>query len=135
MRHLKKVLDEHIENEEVKALVLAAAKKDFEAGNKTGDKEEVAEILPMFNEIFSRRSRLMPKNVINRYKEILRHYSVDELRDAMMAAKEDEYHMETGYKYCTLEYFSRLNQIDKWLNVAQSKKDGSTFTMPKMNIK
>jgi hypothetical protein len=38
----------------------------------------------------------------------------------MKAAKKDDYHKDTGYKYCTLEFFSRPDKLDRFLNQDQT---------------
>jgi hypothetical protein len=114
MEYLKGVLDEIFgaQSSHEKDLIIEAVKKDNEEGEKMSGR--VAEILPMFNEIFNKRSRVMSKKVINRYKQILKTYSIEDIRKAFTNAKNDQYHTETGYKYCTPEYFSRIEQMDKW---------------------
>jgi hypothetical protein len=53
----------------------------------------------------------------------------------MENAKDDEFHQENNYKYCTIEYFSRLEQIDKWTNVTKEDKKKEGFVMPKFNVR
>jgi hypothetical protein len=77
----------------------------------------------------------MTKKVINKYKDILRHFSLDDIKGAMENAKDDEFHLDNNYKYCTIEYFSRLEQIDKWTNVTKEDKKKEGFVMPKFNVK
>lgn len=114
MEYLKEVLDDVFGPQSCpeKDLIIEAVKKDNNEGSKVSGR--VAEILPMFNEVFEKRSRVMPQKVVNKYKQILKVYSIDDILKAFKNAKADDFHKETGYKYCTLEYFSRMEQMDKW---------------------
>jgi hypothetical protein len=76
----------------------------------------------------------MSKKVLNKYKEILKHFSLQDINQSMINAKKDDFHLENDYKYCTLEYFSRIEQIDKWLNATKQQKK-SEFILPSFNVK
>lgn len=132
MMYLKEVLDEIFGSVSCaeKDLIIEAVKKDNKEGQKITGK--VAEILPMFNEVFNKRSRVMSAKVIGRYKQILKIYSIEDIKKAFNNAKADEYHKEQGYKYCTLEYFSRMEQMDKW--ESYDPKQTTIFNIPKMNL-
>ena len=116
MEYLKEVLDEIFGPLSCpeKDQIIEAVKKDNKEGEKV--KGKVAEILPMFNEIFGKRSRVMSQKVVNKYKQILKVYNLEDVRKAFENAKADDFHREHGYKYCTLEYFSRMEQFDKWVS-------------------
>lgn len=134
MEHLKEVLDEIFGPLSCpeKDLIIEAVKKDNNEGEKV--KGKVAEILPMFNEVFGKRSRVMSQKVVNKYKQILKVYSLEDVKVAFENAKADDYHIETRYKYCTLEYFSRMEQFDKWVtfNPKQTNifQDNKNFSNP-----
>jgi hypothetical protein len=120
---------------EEKDIILEAAKKDFkEYDAATGD--SVAAILPMINEVFGKGYRVVPNKAISKYKQVLKVYTLEELRKAMENAKKDQYHTDSNYKWCTPEYFSRIDQVEKWFNADVGSADKkSSFVMPKMNIK
>ena len=69
MEYLKEVLDEIFGQHGCpeKDLIIEAVKKDNNEGEKI--KGKVAEILPMFNEVFDKRSRVMSQKVVN-YRQI-----------------------------------------------------------------
>lgn len=93
-------------------------------------------IIDTFNRIFAKKSRIMSDAVYKKYKKVFSNFQKAEIEIAMLAAKKDDFHSSVKYKFCTLEYFSRIDQIDKWLNVGvetQEKEKG--FTLPKFNIK
>lgn len=133
MEYLKEVLNEVFGPHSCpeKDLIIEAVKKD----NKEGEalKGKVAEILPMFNEVFSKRSRVMSQKVVNKYKQILKFYSLEDVKKAFENAKADDYHREQQYKYCTLEYFSRMEQFDKWVSFNPKQInifDNNNFSSP-----
>jgi hypothetical protein len=136
MKYLREALDdifgEHLCPE--KDIIIEAVKKDNKSSVGKEDMGEAAQILEMFKVIFNKpRTRVMSKKVINRYKRLLKVYSLNEIEEAMKKASKDDFHIETGYKHLTLEYFSREEMMDKWVSYDPRQTD--IFTMPKMNIK
>ena len=117
-----------------RTLILNAIKKDEELNNQVSSSDDASKIINIFNEVFEKKSRVMTKKVLNRYKEILKHFTIQDIKNAMESAKDDDFHSDNSYKYCTLEYFSRMEQIDKWLNVTKEEKK-SDFVMPTFNVR
>jgi hypothetical protein len=117
----------------IKIKLLEAAEKDL-CALFPSQNDDLSQVLIMFNQIFKKKSRLMSKKVISKYKEILKYYDLNDLEISMNNALVDEFHLENGHKYCTLEYFSRLDQIDKWVNVKKVESKES-FVLPTFNIK
>ena len=117
-----------------RTLILNAIKKDVELSNHITSSDDASKIINLFNGIFEKKSRVMTKKVLNRYKEILKHFTLQDIKSAMESAKDDDFHADNSYKYCTLEYFSRMEQIDKWLNVTKEEKK-SDFVMPTFNVR
>jgi len=133
-KRLKKALDsERTLTDQSKEFIIQMAESDV-TRERLNSKLKDAAIIDMFNNVFSKRSRVISKKVVNKYKEILKHYTQDEVRHAMEMAKADDFHKESGYKYCTIEYFSRIEQIDKWSNIKPVQKKNS-FTQPKFYTK
>jgi len=134
--NLEKILDEifGIFSDDKKVKILNAAERDFRKLVKAESEGDVSVLIETFNIIFNKRSRVISKKVANKYREILKYYSLDDVKQAMSNAKDDDFHRENGYKYCTLEYFSRIEQIDKWINV-QQVEEKNTFVAPKFNVR
>jgi len=134
LKNLQKELDYVLGpfSEDVKKRILLAAERDFESLSKVSNNHSSDLIINLFNTIFSKKSRVISKKVMSKYSEILKHFSIEEVELAMRNAKEDSFHIETSHKYCTLEYFSRIEQIDKWTNV---KKQQVQNNYPKFNVK
>lgn len=135
-KQLKKALDAMSSlSEKQRALILECAKIDT-IGKLKKIKVNESEIIKMFNGVFIKNSRVISKGVLNKYKEILKHYSIEEIKEAMEHARDDDFHIETRWKYCTIEYFSRMDQLDKWLNAKPGgMSPHNDFKMPKFNVK
>lgn len=114
-------------------LILKALNKDIESINKVNSNSD-HDILDIFNNIFNKKSRVISKKVAIRYNELLKYFTLDDIKLAMQNAKDDDFHIDTNYKYCTIEYFSRIEQMDKWTNVTK-KESKSDFILPSFNIK
>lgn len=70
-------------------------------------------LLETINKIFGRKFEVITDPVKKKYKALLKHgYSKKNIQAAMLKCKNDNYHIDTGYKYCTLEYFSRPKTMD-----------------------
>jgi hypothetical protein len=117
-------------DDKIKDNFINAALTDIKSFDKT-DKEW---IISTYNSIFGKKSRIISGAVSKKYNTVLKSFSRDELEQAMKAAKEDDFHKNSRYKYCTLEYFSRVDQVDKWLNASVETKT-EQFVLPKFNIK
>lgn len=136
LKHLEDALDKMFGPfSEERTIILNAAKKDIDKMTSVASGDDVLKILNIFNEVFQKKSRVMTKKVITKYKDILRHFSLDDIKLAMENARDDEFHSENNYKYCTIEYFSRMEQIDKWTNVTKEDKKKEGFVMPKFNVR
>jgi hypothetical protein len=120
---------------EERTLILNALKKDEESNASLSKSDDVSKIINIFNEVYNKNSRVMSKKVLNKYKEILKYYSLIDIQAAMRNAQADEFHIENNFKYCTIEYFSRIEQIDKWMNVVKEEKPKGDFVMPKFNVR
>jgi hypothetical protein len=120
---------------EERTLILNALKKDEELNASLSKSDDVSKIINIFNEVFGKNSKVMSKKVLNKYKEILKYYSLTEVQLAMQNAKADEFHIENNFKYCTIEYFSRIEQMDKWMNIVKEQKQKADFILPKFNVR
>jgi len=92
-------------------------------------------ILFKYNQVFNRKSRIISDAVLKKYKRIFESFTKEEIEIAMNAAKKDEFHIQTKFRYCTIEYFSRVDQMDKWLNIGIESFEKKKFDLPKFNVK
>jgi len=78
-------------------------------------------LVEVFNLIFHKKSRVISETVRRKYRARLKEgYTKKDIVNAMKSAKKDDYHKETGFKYCTLEFFSRPDKLDRFLNQNQT---------------
>jgi hypothetical protein len=133
MKNLNRVLDEIFGpmSCDEKGIIIEAVKND----NKNYEPGDSATILNTLNEVFGKSHRVMSVKVINKYKQILKVYSMEEIKGAFEKARDDDYHRDTGYKFCTPEYFSRIEQLDKWVSYVPKATKSKPFQMPRMNLK
>lgn len=135
-KHLGPFCDEVIRKELIDAAILDSKSiTDFESAipSSSVDKEW---LIFKYNQVFGRKSRIISDAVLKKYKKVFENFTKAEIEMAMNAAKKDEYHISKKFQFCTLEYFSRIDQMDKWVNIAQEQfnKD-ATFVLPKFNVK
>ena len=72
-------------------------------------------LIKCYNETFGRDIRVVPdkakKQIAARIKE---GYTKEDLMRALLNAKGDSYHIETKYKYITLEFVSRSDKFERF---------------------
>ena len=93
------------------------------------------EFVRWFNEQFNKNHR--PQSYRKKISARLKTYTVDELKKASLAMKNDSYMMggnEKNKVYGTLEYITRNDvNVDKWLNAKQNKQ-GDLFKEPTRKV-
>lgn len=57
-------------------------------------------------------------------------FTIIDYRAALDAIAVDDYHNETSFKYVTLEYLSREDQLSKWVSASCEVKKKSSSTSP-----
>jgi hypothetical protein len=89
-----------------------------------------SKMLELYNLTFGKKTRIIPEAVKRKYRARLKEgYTKVDIVNAMKNAKRDQYHRENGYKYCTLEFFSRPDKLDRFINQGPgpSGSDGSKY--------
>lgn len=90
-----------------------------EVQGKEEVKEEYRELLDFLNSTVGKKYRTISsavKSAINaRLKE---GFTFDDFKTAITNASKDKYHRDNNYQWLTLEYISRPDQFEKWLNVS-----------------
>lgn len=81
-------------------------------------------LLSFFNDVFNKQNRVINDSIKSKYRTRIKEgYNNENIKQAILTAKKDQFHIDSGYKYCTLEYFSRSNTLDKYgFNQAQDQK-------------
>lgn len=89
-------------------------------------------LLEFINNNTGRSFKVINKAVRSKYKARLRDgYTKDDIISVITNAPKTEFHKENNCQYCTPEYFSRADIIDKYSEV--TKNDSETTVAPKMN--
>lgn len=94
-----------------------------ELSNKDKEIIDYQALLETLNTAFSRSFKLINKKVRSSYEARLKDgYSKDQIMDAIKNCKINDYHKEKNYQYCTPEFFSRAETLDKYSNVTKQDK-------------
>lgn len=139
-KNLNSAIDKYLGpfcDDSIRQDIISAAEKDMSIVNDTKDGSVDKEwLLFKYNQIFNRKSRIISDAVLKKYKKIFANFTKAEIEMAMEAAKKDDYHISKKFQFCTLEYFSRVDQMDKWVNIANEQlKNNTGFVLPKFNVK
>lgn len=82
------------------------------------------DLLTFFNQTFDKQSRLINDKIKRKYNARLKEgYTKDDIAKAMRSCSVDKFHKESNFKYCTLEFFSRSETIDKYGFNSESKNN------------
>lgn len=95
------------------------------------DKENYNVLLEFLNKQTSKQYRVVTEKTQKQINARLKDFSMDEIKQAIVNCSQDEYHKEKKYKYLTLEYITRAEQTDKWVNVKPKKQSTYIPTVSK----
>jgi len=85
-------------------------------------------LLSFINFSFGRKFQIVSKKVRASYNARIKDgYTKDQITDAINNCKENAYHKEKNYQYCTPEFFSRSETLDKYSNVTKQEKKVYAF--------
>lgn len=74
-------------------------------------------LLEYVNQSFGRKLKVVTESVKSSFKARLKEgYKKEDILNAINNCKENKYHKDNNYQYCTLEFFSRSATIDKYAN-------------------
>lgn len=72
-------------------------------------------LLDFVNKTFGRNFKVITDKVKRAYKKLLKDgYKKEDIINAIKNCKDNSYHKENNYQYCTPEFFSRSETIDKY---------------------
>ena len=70
-------------------------------------------LLVFYNKVFKKKTTIISAATRKKYNSILKQgYTKDNISKAMVACAKDTFHIENNYKYCSLDYFTRVKTID-----------------------
>ena len=119
------VLEKPIQTESKRKNLDSENENENENGNENKTIQipmEFVGLLDWFNQCFHKRSRIFPKSIQTKYKNLFRDgFTIDDVKNAMINARKDQFHIDSKFKHCTLEFFSRAEKIDKFSNVSEQQ--------------
>jgi ribosomal protein L11 len=84
---------------------------------------ECERMLAFYNKTFGKQCRVVNAAVKAKLKKTLKDYDWKDIGRAMLQVKEDKHHIESGYKWATLEFFTRPVKIDAFAFTSQLKPE------------
>lgn len=72
-------------------------------------------LLDFVNKTFGRNFKVITDKIKKSYKKLLKDgYKKEDILNAIKNCKDNDYHKQNNYQYCTPEFFSRAETIDKY---------------------
>ena len=85
-------------------------------------KLDTSKLLKVYNDILGKKSRVVPEKAKKQLKARLSEgYTKDDIVKALNNASKDSFHMESRYKYLTLEFITRSDKLEKFVNMSDFK--------------
>ncbi len=82
---------------------------------KVKEKIDYEALLQFINVTFNRKFQVFNDKVKSKYSSLLKQgYTKNQVMNAIINCKSNQYHKEKNYQYCTPEFFSRTDVIDKY---------------------
>jgi hypothetical protein len=108
------------ETQETQVVFEKPKKADNKNDNKNDNDINYQALLEFVNKTFDRNFKVVNDSVKKKYKSLLKQgYSKEQITNAIKNCKSNKYHIENNYQYCTLEFFSRAETIDKYSDVSE----------------
>jgi hypothetical protein len=72
-------------------------------------------LLQFINETFGREFKVINSKVKTKYIALIKQgYTKNQITNAIVNCKNNKFHIENNFQYCTPEFFSRTDVIDKY---------------------
>ncbi len=79
-------------------------------------------LLNTFNEITGKQCRVVNTKTKNQLKARLKEgYTKEDIVHAIKTCFKEDYHVETNHKHLTLEFITRADKLDKYVNITEKK--------------
>lgn len=97
--------------------------KKYNTPAKADDVFDFNRYLETINEKFGRSFKVVNDKTKKQIKARLKEkYTKQDIIDAINNCKESDFHKDNGYRYCTPEFFSRADILDRWSDVSKLKE-------------
>ncbi len=81
-----------------------------------------SKLLSLFNSILGKKSRVISEKAKKQLKQRLKEgYTKEDIVHALRNAAKDQHHLDTNYKYLTLEFITRPDKLDRFVNMGDFK--------------
>jgi len=91
--------------------------------NNTIESIDFDVLLKLINSVFGRSFKLINDTVRKKYLSLLKKgYNKEQIKSAIVNASNNKFHIDNNFQYCTPEFFSRSETIDKYSSVTETKK-------------
>ena len=81
-----------------------------------------SKLLEVFNSILGKRARVVPEKAKKQLKARLKEgYTKQDIILALKNASKDSFHIDNNYKYLTLEFITRPDKLEKFVNMSDYK--------------
>jgi len=113
-----------------KAMVKHAASKgqsnspiNKQVNNITIEQEiDSSKLLSLFNSILGKQAKVVNAKTKTQIKQRLKEgYTKDDIVNAISNASKDPFHIESNYKYLTLEFLTKPDKLDRFVNMGDFK--------------
>ena len=79
-------------------------------------------LLSVFNSILGKKARVIPEKAKKQLKARLKEgYTKEDIVNALRNASKDQHHLDTNYKYLTLEFITRPDKLERFVNMGNYK--------------
>ena len=101
---------------------IAVNDNDNVIGNDNEIDIDTDKLLEIYNSILGKKARIISKSVLIRIRQLLKEgYNKGDLITAVRNAANDPFHKDSNYKNLTLEFITRPNKFERFLNMGDYK--------------
>lgn len=100
---------------DVKKLEYQQKLKDFDL--------QCEKMLVYYNHTFEKQNKVVNQKVKDKLKKVLVEYNWEDIAKAMREVKKSQHHSENGYRWATLEFFTRPEKLDMYAFTSTAKTE------------
>jgi uncharacterized phage protein (TIGR02220 family) len=99
--------------------------KEEEEKEKEKEKEQIidsSKLLSLYNSLLGKQARVVNAKTKTQIKQRLKEgYTKEDIVNAIRNASKDPFHIESNYKYLTLEFLTKPDKLDRFVNMGDFK--------------
>ena len=98
------------------------ADTDTDTDNVNDTDINSSKLLSVFNSILGKQTRIVNAKTKSQIKDRLKEgYTKEDIVNAIRNASKDPFHMDSNYKYLTLEFLTKPDKLDRFVNMGDFK--------------